>query len=250
MRKGFSLVEMAVVLVIIGLLAASITSATKLVRVTSYNKLAKQAEEIHSALKNFVITYEALPGDMTNAESLWGTYNSSTNPTGTVNGDGDGLINQYVVSSNRESLRAWQQLYKAEVLRTNYTGAEGSTVATDIEIGVNVPDTALTNVGAQIMREATYGATSNWYYKGGNFLQFAKEVIRDSGATEYLMAASFTNKDTYIYDNKFDDGVANTGTVRGAYGRELDDSGWTSCDYSSISGTDLTCIIAIRYGYF
>ena len=72
MKKGaFTLIELSIVLMVISLLAVGVISGQALLRNSRVNKLAKEIETFHIALKTFYATYQALPGDMSEATEFW-----------------------------------------------------------------------------------------------------------------------------------------------------------------------------------
>ena len=98
-QQGFTLVELSVVLVIIGLIVASVVAGKELIRNSQLQSVIRVAQSYEGAIRAFRWRYKAFPGDMSNAEEYW--------PGETVNGDGDGLIKP---NSMDESLPAWQQM--------------------------------------------------------------------------------------------------------------------------------------------
>ena len=63
-QKGFTLVEIAVVLVIIGLLLGAILQGQSLIQSARVNNLADQQAGIQAAYYGFIDRYRAVPGDM------------------------------------------------------------------------------------------------------------------------------------------------------------------------------------------
>ena len=81
--RGFTLLEVAVVLVIIGLIMAGVTIGTNLVRAAELRKMSSDSERYIIAVRQFSEQYHALPGDMDNATSIWGAR---------AGGTADGLV--------------------------------------------------------------------------------------------------------------------------------------------------------------
>jgi len=101
-KQGFSLVELSIVLVILGLLVGGVLSGQSLIRAAELRKYITLQDRYRTALLSFRDKYFALPGDMTNATAFWGAK-SATNclnnagaavntATGTCDGNGDGNI--------------------------------------------------------------------------------------------------------------------------------------------------------------
>ncbi len=81
--RGFSLVELSIVLVILGLLTGGILTGQNLIRAAELRKTMTVAEEYISAMHIFRDQYFGWPGDLRNASDFWPTA---------VDGDGDGQI--------------------------------------------------------------------------------------------------------------------------------------------------------------
>lgn len=88
--RGFTLVELAIVLIIIGLVAGSIVAGTELINTASVRTQARQLETYRMAFTNFLDKYGCVPGDCINATTFLG--NTDTNGNTIPNGDGNGVI--------------------------------------------------------------------------------------------------------------------------------------------------------------
>ena len=94
--KGFSLVELSIVLIIIGLLVSGAVSGSKLIETTRINNIINQISEMRTSASNYLLVYNALPGDHSNATDYWGTasncYADTTGTSETCDGDGSGKL--------------------------------------------------------------------------------------------------------------------------------------------------------------
>jgi prepilin-type N-terminal cleavage/methylation domain-containing protein len=94
-HSGFTLIELSIVLVIIGLIVGGILVGRDMVRSAEIRADVGEAEKINSAINAFKLKYNCLPGDCANATALFGI-----GPYGHINnGDGNGLIRGYMNSS-------------------------------------------------------------------------------------------------------------------------------------------------------
>ncbi|MDO9421463.1 MAG: prepilin-type N-terminal cleavage/methylation domain-containing protein [Herminiimonas sp.] len=91
-QKGFTLVEIAVVLVIIGLLLGGILQGQSLIRAMRVKDIVATAKDLSIASQQFKDRYRYLPGD-------W-KYTANEIPNVTVGGDGSGIINTTTESNN------------------------------------------------------------------------------------------------------------------------------------------------------
>jgi prepilin-type N-terminal cleavage/methylation domain-containing protein len=85
LKQGFTLIELAIALVVISLLVAGVVGASSIIRSAQVRNTVKLVEETKHAVRTFQLAYDELPGDFDEAESYW--------PGKTTNGNGDGGIN-------------------------------------------------------------------------------------------------------------------------------------------------------------
>lgn len=96
-HRGFSLVELSIVLVILGLLVGGVLAGQSLIKAASARKTLAWNTGMQTNFNTFRDKYFALPGDMTNATDFWGRSTAAgvctgqpgtPSATGTCNGDG------------------------------------------------------------------------------------------------------------------------------------------------------------------
>ncbi len=85
-ERGFTLVELAIVMIIIGLLIGGILKGQELVANAEIGATVAQAKAIDAATTTFRDKYDALPGDMRNVATR------IANCTGCVDGNGNGRL--------------------------------------------------------------------------------------------------------------------------------------------------------------
>ena len=115
-QSGFTLVEIAIVLVIIGLLLGGILKGQELINSAKAKSFAQDFRTIQTALYGFQDRYKALPGDFSGAR-LTGSINGATPTTVTAtasNGQIDG--NWDSPTAGEESCLFWQHLRLAGFL--------------------------------------------------------------------------------------------------------------------------------------
>lgn len=123
MRKqqtGFTLIEIAIVLVIIGLLLGGVLKGQELIQSARVRNLISQQDGIKAAFFGFQDRYRAYPGDYSAA---------TTNINGaTVNGDGNGRIEiAGAGTAVREDIAVWEHLSRAGFINGTYTYAANTT---------------------------------------------------------------------------------------------------------------------------
>lgn len=193
-HKGFTLIEVAVVLVIFTLVATTIFGGRALLRTADRSKLVSKVNTYRVAINAFNLHYNALPGDFKDASDYWSTQCGGAAPApagcngnGNRQIEGDGL-------PNVESFRFWQHLSLSKIIPGHYTGV-GPPYIQDVNMPVAWPSShALMAVG-YITR---YGISHNMMYLAIN-----------SGAN----LGAINVEDAYYIDRKSDDGKADSGLV-------------------------------------
>src|SRR5215470_6238905 len=123
LSKGFTLIEIAIVLVIIGLLLGGVLKGQELITGARVRNLISQQDGIKAAFFGFQDRYRALPGDYAAA---------SANINGvTISGDGNGHIEGPNAGGTYETLLAWNHLTAAGFLNASYTLATSTTSIAD-----------------------------------------------------------------------------------------------------------------------
>lgn len=200
-QNGFTLIEIAIVLVIIGLLLGGVLKGQELITSARVRNLISQQDGIKAAYFGFLDRYRALPGDYNQA---------TTNITGaTVNGNNNGQIQSIAGGGTiDEHIAVWEHLSKAGFINGSYTYAAGA------ETTASAP----TNPYARYLRliyDNVYGTgtpTTRHNLKTGN--QIPSDILAE-------------------VDRKIDDGVA----PGGAFQFSAYDGGGTGGSAPSGSGS-------------
>lgn len=121
---GFTLVEIAIVLVIIGLLLGGILKGQELITSARVRNLADQASAVQAAYYGFVDRYRAIPGDMLKSQvcDAIGNGSSWTCPAGPVPGGVSPIGGDSRINSFSEAAAAWAHLSAAGFLQGGYLG--------------------------------------------------------------------------------------------------------------------------------
>ncbi|MDZ7751815.1 MAG: prepilin-type N-terminal cleavage/methylation domain-containing protein [Gammaproteobacteria bacterium] len=194
-QGGFTLVEIAIVLVIIGLLLGGILKGQELINSARVRNLADMNAGIQAAYFGFIDRYRQVPGDVntTNASQAIGT---------TINGGGDD--NGRLDGGWSEAGAVWEHLSKAGFISGTYQSA-GAGVAVD---ATNYRDNAPSNAfnGAPILYRTSDYFDPNYALDGTG-----------TAPAERLSLTLGNNIPVNIareLDVKQDDGLPATGVVR------------------------------------
>jgi prepilin-type N-terminal cleavage/methylation domain-containing protein len=117
-ERGFTLIEIAIVLVIIGLLLGGVLKGQELITGARVRNFIQQQDGVKAAYFGFLDRFRALPGDYANATTNI-TGVAATAACNNGNGDGDGTIE----TTGNENILVWEHLSKAGFINGSYTCA-------------------------------------------------------------------------------------------------------------------------------
>jgi len=116
-QKGFTLVEIAIVLVIIGLLLGGILKGQELINSARVRNLADSTSGIQAAYFGFIDRYRRVPGD-------WGASSAGAAIGGVVNSGGNDNGRLDGTPVYREPNALWEHLSKAGFINGSYSGGD------------------------------------------------------------------------------------------------------------------------------
>lgn len=159
-NSGFTLVEMAVVILVLGILASLILKAQELIVNSQMTSTISELENLGGAVNTFQDSYGVYPGDMSNAS--FRLPNCNADPCN--DGDGDGEIDVAIGVANvtsEEGAYFFGHLRAAELLTrldgTNNTSFGSAFPATPIGGGYIVGDTNIAGENAFDLTEMRSG---------------------------------------------------------------------------------------------
>jgi prepilin-type N-terminal cleavage/methylation domain-containing protein len=247
MKQGFSLLELAVVLVVIGLVTGGILEGRSLVRGAELRSISRQYTQFVAGATNFRDKYNALPGDMTDATTYWGdnnTYCPDGNPNGspgTCNGNGNLQIDIPAIGPpvTGEMFQFWNQLSLGGFIEGTYTGISLSNGGASSSF-VNSPDSKFTNVGWSVNYRSNGDPAIFFATGSGNILQIGGNVGTSSFYSPFLQPSEAES-----VDRKMDDGMPSSGIVTGVT--------WSACTNANnntsetatylVSSSDTVCAL-------
>jgi prepilin-type N-terminal cleavage/methylation domain-containing protein len=119
-QEGFTLIEIAIVLVIIGLLLGGVLKGQELINTARVRAMNNTVDGITAAWFSFQDRYRSFPGDYLDAQS------TVTLPGAPAGGDGNGLVD-----TDSERALVWVHLEAAGYLTGGYTNAAATVLADD-----------------------------------------------------------------------------------------------------------------------
>lgn len=253
-NKGFSLVELSIVLVIIGLLTGGVIVGKNLIRGAELRSVTAEYGAIKSSVTAFRDKYNALPGDMTRATQYWGNADTGAiggqcadkdNDVGTgvqtCNGNGDGVIGGGVAESH-EWYRLWQHMAAAQMYPGKYDGVAGAAGYQHAIVGQNIATAKLKNAGWSIWTQSA--ANVNYFSALGHLLQIGGNVTNS-----WHWGAVLTNNEAWSIDTKMDDGKAGMGDVITTSNTFRPNCASTDVDRTALYQRDITgnqCVLMFK----
>ena len=203
-QNGFTLVEIAIVMIIIGLLIGGTFGGMKLIENMQVNKTVQDLKAIESAALTFKDTYGRLAGDITNPSVRLSNCTVAPCATG---GNGnrtyDTAVWSEVMTATMEKFTLWSHLQAADLLTL------GTKNTTDLNFSEGQPESPLSG-GYRITRY-----TGIFAIAGTMPLREAVAFITSESSATLLSGNGIECAKAQAIDLKIDDGVANDGYFRG-----------------------------------
>lgn len=248
-RQGYTLIEMAIVLLIIGLVTGAVMVGKDLIEAAKVRSQVSQLEKLSAAVNAFKGKYDDLPGDMLLAKAAQLGLASNgvlcnPNRDGTFNGRTScdpSYGPEYGFIYSTEHLIFFPQLSSAKLIEGQYQFTSGTGT-----IGHYAPTLKLSDqAGPFPVTVPDFGG--NWFML--NAMSFASGSC--GWLTQCFPATALTPAQAYLIDAKMDDGKPNSGIVRASkiVCRNSDeilvnDDNSASSDCSGLSTTTIGCTVA------
>lgn len=246
-KSAFSLIELSIVLIVIGLLIAGITGGASLIKSSELRSVMGEARGYAVAVNAFYSQFNALPGDY------------STVIGNGLAGDNDSTIEYYRAASaaGSESANAWVVLRTIGAVDTISLEAPVDAGTTAPVFGSTAPASKIKSSGwAFDYRTLSEGASSP-SAANQNVVVLTAAIGDPTAGTNTLVqgtnvaTAAITGSDALAVDSKIDDGYAQTGKVRGlnigsATSGCYDSSTTTSTSAYTTTSTSKTCALTYQ----
>lgn len=212
-QKGFTLIELSIVLVIIGLIVGGVLVGQEMIRGAEVRAVISQFERYNAAINTFRNKYAGLPGDLSTADNFFDYAVAGT----TRNGDGNGIIADAAGSAadpgnfdvvddvdGNELTQFWPMLSGSNLVDGTFVHALGTNI---LGSGNNFPVTRFNRGGIMAINIA-----------GRNTFHIGLGSVGAANAPVFSDVSSVTPNEAFQIDSKMDDGRPNRGTVLGAGG--------------------------------
>ena len=231
MKKGFTLIELSIVLVIIGLLIGGILVAKSMIGSAKINKITQMASQYLIAGRNFKTVYNYWPGDYPG-----GSFNCPGNGNGIIELKGGGCGGGSGAGEEGANyfyhLSAMNMLPDAYIITTNLTE-----IYTESGLKARLPKGLENNTHFIVFDFNTAnpwgdpnrilgagGVTSSAVELNSFFLFYSTDCMTISSFFNSNACSVLTPAEALAIDNKIDDGMPNTGNFVGTTGIDQDGS--------------------------
>jgi prepilin-type N-terminal cleavage/methylation domain-containing protein len=230
-EAGFTLIELSITLVIIGLIVGGILVGQDMIKAAEIRATITQIQKYDAAMNTFRNRYNYIPGDMpSTVAAQFGFFNvTGPNTNAQGYGDGNGLIENCGgggwSSQCGEPLIFWRHLTDASLIDGNF----GTTTAGDALSGSTggIATPIPTAPAMEVVPPAKLGR-GNYIllYSAGaqNYFEITGlAVMTTAGAltTANSLTANLTPIEAYTIDLKIDDGLPQSGSVQAMFDPEI-----------------------------
>jgi prepilin-type N-terminal cleavage/methylation domain-containing protein len=214
-HDGFTLIELSIVLVIVGLIAGGVLVGRDLIAAAAIRAQITQIQQLQTAVSTFRTKYNAIPGDLpaSDADQLGMVTRDGT----AGHGDGNGFLDSCGGSSGNlfgcETALIWADLSSAGLIGGTYAATPTDAV---IPVAAGAQDSyfpaAKVGTGNSVAAfSAQPPSTNEWCKKN---VCFALVHINSIDATgQFSLSRALTPNQAYAIDTKLDDGLPHAGVV-------------------------------------
>ena len=224
-RAGFTLLEFSIGLAIIGLIIGAVLVGRDQIEAANIRAQISQLQQYKTAVNMFRAKYNALPGDIGQADAA--RFGLASRTGGPGDGDDNGIIGSCggrasIENFGCEDALFWNDLGTTNLIPGNYSldvdGALPATVLTDSYL----PDAKI-GTGSVVVWSDTYG--NSYFQLTGTLILItypsfyytctAASIHYHHNSYVLCTTAALTPLEAFAIDSKMDDGMPLTGQITG-----------------------------------
>ncbi|MGH1399256.1 MAG: type II secretion system protein [Alphaproteobacteria bacterium] len=213
LNSGFTLVELAVVMVIIGLLVGGVLKGQQMIHTARVNKTIRDIEGYNASFSIFYDRFRAYPGDYFFATTRIPGCNAASN---CLNGNGNGAINGNSATIENpgwnQSIATWQepfQAWKHLALTDIISGVDSSADIGNLGWGQSHPATPLGG-GYELYYDPAVSATYYITAGSGHLIRMTYGGVTGTPIAQNG-SSPLTPEEAFMIDSKLDDGNGYSG---------------------------------------
>jgi prepilin-type N-terminal cleavage/methylation domain-containing protein len=218
-HTGFTLIELSIVLVIIGLIVGGVLVGQDLIKAAEVRATISQIEKYNTAVNTFKEKYGGLPGNLSSAaaSSFGFVQRAGTLGRGSNNGILSGINYSNSNSDYATALQTGETALFWVDLSTSHLITGSFTAATDSGISI-IDASSQPGLDAWLPTAAIGKGSYIYVYSFNGINYFGLSVPSSIDANGILYSTPMLAvRDAFAIDKKIDDGLPTTGTVQAYY---------------------------------
>lgn len=212
MKKGFTLIELAIVVIIIGLAASGVLAGKELIKQANLKKHIDALREVDLAFKTFKLKYNDLPGDIPNPERFFPEcINPDFDLTDVIIGNNDDMIESWYtgVYHSDEGSCVWMHMAQAGLYQP--LGFKAGDFNGIIPVNVD-PSVAAISI-MKWKPDENMIASVSWARNQAKYDAHPATINSNVLEIQTSYSTGFYGADLYNIDKKIDDGKPGLGTL-------------------------------------
>lgn len=228
-KAGFTLIEMSIVLVVIGLVVGGILVGRDVISSAAVRAQVSQIEKYNQAVNTFRDKYGYLPGDINaTAAAQFGFLQRGIGGVYAGNGDGNGLIEGVHIALNcgycvgdGEPVMFWNDLTYANGMNLNLIegsfSAPGGSWSPSGNGNPSAPGISGATLASWFPPAKIGGGNYVYVYSQNSVNYYGLSVVTNITYYDVTSSVGLTVKQAYDIDKKVDDGLPQSGVVIATY---------------------------------